>query len=324
MDDKSRNVVGDGVTARTDEVGWLSVGVHVYIRIFIVALLLWCLFHRPINGIVHQWLTDASWSHGFLIPLFSLYFLNQRRDEILRVRARPNYLGLIGLLCCVTFYFLDTVYFEIGYFKPLVVVATVGVMVLFLGGGGMVMLKWLPIAYLVFAIPLPGRFYRQLTIPLRELAAWIAAGILNLVPNMQATAGGVVIDVVYKGIRMEPALDVAEACSGMRLLMAFLALGVAMAYLHFRPISHRIVLLASTVPIAIVCNVVRVTVTGFIYILWDPKYAHGIYHDMLGMLMLPLAFSLYGGLAWFMANLFVDEDCAVPDVIVRRDREVPR
>ena len=67
---------------------------------------------------------------------------------------------------------------------------------------------------------------------------------------METTVSGVGIDVIYKGQRMEPPLNVAEACSGMRLLMAFLALGVAMAYLHYRPIWQRIGLLASTIPIA--------------------------------------------------------------------------
>ena len=113
-------------------------------------------------------------------------------------------------------------------------------------------------------------------------------------PTLSASVSGVVIDVIYKGVKMEPALDVAEACSGMRLLMAFMALGVAMAYLHYRPMWQRLILLSSTIPIAIFCNVIRVTVTGFIYILCDPRYAQGVWHDLLGMLMLPLAFGLYG------------------------------
>ncbi|GAH54271.1 unnamed protein product, partial [marine sediment metagenome] len=143
--------------------------------------------------------------------------------------------------------------------------------------------------------------------------------LLNLVSSLEATASGVVIDVIYEGQRLEPALNVAEACSGMRLLMAFLALGVAMAYLHYRPIWRRIVLLASTIPIAIFCNVVRVTVTGFIHVLIHPRYTQGIYHDVLGIAMLPLAFGLYGFLAWFMSNLFIEETGAVAeDIVVRR------
>jgi exosortase len=200
----------------------------------------------------------------------------------------------------------------------------VGSIVLFIGGWELVKYTWLPIVFLVFAMPLPERIYTDMTIPMRKLAAAVAVQFLNLVSGLEANASGVIIDVVYKGVKLEPALDIAEACSGMRLLMAFFALGVAMAYLHYRPIWQRLVLLASTVPIAIFCNVVRVTITGFIYILWDPMYAQGIYHDMLGLLMLPLAFGLYGLLAWFMSDLFIDESRLQQQEIIIRRKDSPK
>jgi len=200
------------------------------------------------------------------------------------------------------------------------VIAILGAIVLFLGGWGLVKYTWLPVGFLVFAVPLPQRYYFALTMPMRLFAARVATALLNLVSGLEATARGVVIDVIYNGQRLEPPLDVAEACSGMRLLMAFLALGVAMAYLHYRPIWQRVVLLASTIPIAMFCNIIRVTVTGFIYILIHPKYAQGIYHDFLGIAMLPLAFALYGFLAWFMSNLFFEGSGAVTeDIVVRRE-----
>jgi len=85
---------------------------------------------------------------------------------------------------------------------------------------------------------------------------------------------------------------------------------------------QRFVLLISTIPIAIFCNIVRVTATGFIYILWNPKYAQGNYHDFLGFAMIPLAFGLYGFLAWFMSSLFVEKiPTKPPDVVVRRKED---
>jgi exosortase len=191
--------------------------------------------------------------------------------------------------------------------------------VLFLGGWELIKYTWLPLVFLVFAVPLPQRYYVRLTMPMRQWAASAATFLLNLVGGIEATASGVVIDVFYKGQRVEPALNVAEACSGMRLLMAFVALGVAMAYLHYRPLWQRLVLLVSTVPIAMLCNIVRVTVTGFIYVLIHPKYTQGIYHNILGLAMLPLAFGLYGVLAWFMSSLFIDETQAVArDIVFRK------
>jgi exosortase len=301
---------------------WRELGVHNYVKIFIIGGLFCYLYQNEISNIVHQWAEDNSWSHGFLILPFSLYFINQVKKDILNLETKPNYLGLVLLILGIIFYPLNIVHFQYGYLRPIGMIATLGAVVLFLGGWRLIKYTWLPIGFLIFSVPLPDRYYRALTIPMRQWAATVAAALLNLVNQMEATANGVVIDVIYKGQRLEPALDVAEACSGMRLLMAFLALGVAMAYLHYRPVWQRVILLGSTIPIAIVCNIIRVTVTGFIYILINPKYAQGIYHDILGMSMLPLAFGLYGCLAWFMSNLLVEEGDAIKEDIVVRRREV--
>jgi exosortase len=296
---------------------WTDLGIHTYIKICIIAGLIIWLFHVEIYSCVHLW-ADPSWSHGFLIPLFAFYFLNQRKNEILTVQTRPNYLGLVFLIFFLALYPLNLVQFKIGYLNELLVLAVTGSAVFFLGGWKLVKYTWLPIGYLFFAIPLPDRLLKMITIPMRIAAAEVSTAVLNLIPRLDATVSGVVIDVVYKGIRIEPPMDVAEACSGMRLLLAFLALGVAMAYLHYRPFWQRVVLLLSTIPIAIFCNIIRVTITGLIYVLISPKYAQGIYHDMLGIAMLPLAFGLYGLLAWFMSSLFTEDVQQPQQVIVRK------
>jgi len=310
----------------------------------VIGGLLCLVFRHEIARVIHLWISDPSWSHGFLIPLFSLYFINQRRDRILELtyapdplteiaggrrperlqpgQTRPNYLGLLLLACVMGFYLFNVVSPSgYAYFRSLSVIAALGAVVFFLGGWRLIALTWLPIVFLVFAVPLPRRYFVALTMPMRTLAATIATALLNMLSGLEASCSGVVIDIVYQGRTLEPALDVAEACSGMRLLMAFLALGVAMAYLHERQLWQRVALLLSTVPIAIFCNIVRVTVTGFLYVLAGPAYTQGIYHDGLGLAMLPLAFGCYGFLAWFLSSLFVEEDAEqAADIIVRRRR----
>ena len=304
---------------------WRELRIHNYVKVAIIGVLFCFLFRNEIGSIIHIWLTDASWSHGFLIPLFSLYFINQHRREILNLRTRPNYLGVLFLIWWILFYFFNIVSPSgYAYFRPLSMIAALGAVVLLLGGWNLIRHTWLPVAFLVFAIPLPDRTYKAISIPMRIWAAEAATFFLNLVGDIEATSRGVIIDLMYQGKAVEPPLDVAEACSGMRLLMAFLALGVAMAYLHYRPLWQRIILLASTIPIAIICNTMRVIVTGFIYVLIHPRYTQGIYHDLLGIAMLPLAFAFYWFLAWFMASLFIEEvETARRDVVVRRKPKTP-
>ena len=111
-------------------------------------------------------------------------------------------------------------------------------------------------------------------------------------------------------------LNVADACSGMRLLQAFVALGVAMAYLEYRPPVHRIILLFSTIPIAIICNIVRVLLTAVIHIYIGEQYAQGTLHTLLGLVMLLLAFGLYGLLAWLMEAMFIEDETDEHHILV--------
>lgn len=321
MAESFETVSSQSENLNTARKSWLDLGLHSYLKILIIGTLFCWVFRYEIERIVQKWILDPSWSHGFLIPFFSLYFINQRKKAILSLAARPNYLGLVFMLFGLGFYILNMSIPSLRaiYVRQVLVIAILGTIVLFLCGWRMVKYTWLAILFLIFAVPLPRGYYVSITMPMRKLAATVATALLNLVGGLDATVSGVVIDVFYKGRHIEPALNVAEACSGMRLLMAFLALGVAMAYLHYRPIWQRVVLLAFTIPIAIFCNVVRVTVTGFIHIFIGPEYTQGFYHDILGMSMLFLAFGLYYFIAWFMSNLFVEEKKALTeDVVVRK------
>ncbi len=302
-------------------------GLHQWIRGSLVGVLFAAVFHAEMIRVVRVWMRDASWSHGFLIPVFSLYLIQQRKQALSRLpQIRPCYPGLGLLIACIAFYMFNVASpAGYAYFRSVAMVGALASIVLLLGGGSVLRKTWLPILYLMFAVPLPQRYYVALTLPMRQMAATVAAALLNLSTSVQTRVNGVVIDVIYQGQSVEPSLNVAEACSGMRLLMAFVALGVAMAYVHARPIWQRLVLVVSTIPIALLCNIVRVTATGFLYVFVSPEYTHGIYHDALGVAMLPLALGLYSGVAWFMSSLFVEEngdDNAESDVVVKNERRL--
>jgi exosortase len=321
MADNNRTANIEDSQGQDLKLSWRDIPLHNYIKIVIVGAFFYALFSNEIDRIVSQWIYDASWSHGFLIPLFSLYFINQRKQDILNVQTRPSYLGVVFMLLSFSIYIFNLAVpgFRYGYISSVIMIGMLWGVVLFLGGWSLIRYTWLPILFLIFAIPLPSSVYETMTIPMRKWAASAASIFLNLVSGMETTTSGVVIDIKYKGEMIKPSLDVADACSGMHILMAFVALGVAMAYLHYRPIWQRLILLISTVPIAILCNIVRVTITGFLHVFIGSEYTQGFYHDMLGFAMLPLAFAFYGIIAWFMSNLFYEpEQIVKEDIIIRR------
>jgi exosortase len=287
-----------------DRVTWDQIiGPVGWVKIVVLGVLLgWLYWNEIRHMMVGTWISNGNWSHGFLIPLFSLYFLHQRRERLLEadLASRKSWFDWVGLLLVVVsiFMYLVSIYpLKSGYPKLIALLLTLLGTVLFLKGWKVIRVTWLPILFIFFAMPIPDRWYEQLTIPMRIWASQIATGVLNLVPNMDVVANGVVIDGTYKGVPFT--LSVAEACAGMRLMMAFLALGVAMAYLSDRPYWHRIILVLSTLPIALFCNFTRVIITGLLYVLVNPIFAQGGFHTTLGLLMLPVAFCLY----WLIAAM---------------------
>ncbi len=290
------------------EAGALSAAVPVADRLWkvlIIAILYCLLFREELKRLLDLWST-ANESHGFLIPLFSLYFLYRDRVQLKQAVGRPSFWGAGVILCSLAVYLYVGAFQGFYYARQIMMIFLLAGVVLLLGGWRIFRIVWLPIFYLWFAMPLPSRLYTQITMPMREWGSSIASLLLNVMPGIHCNASGVLIHGVHAG---EPfSLNVADACSGMRLLMAFLALGVAMAYLEYRPAIHRILLLCSTIPIAIFCNILRVLLTGFIHIYIGPEYATGLLHTLLGIVMLGVAFGLYGLLAWIMNNLVVEED----------------
>jgi exosortase/archaeosortase family protein len=94
----------------------------------------------------------------------------------------------------------------------------------------------------------------------------------------------------------------------MRLLMTMTALGIAMAFFNERPMWQRLIMILTCVPIAVFCNIIRVTTTGFFVVFDREELAHGTSHTMLGLFMLVIAFSLYGAISYILNHLFVEAE----------------
>jgi exosortase len=275
-------------------------------KIVVLAGLFAWLNYRHFGLLVRMWLDDGNWSHGFLIPLFSVYFLFSRRDELFAARRRTCLWGLPILILGIFQVFVGIYPIQNQWFSHVGMIPILFGLVLYLAGPRVIRVTWLPICFLIFALPVPGTLYGRIALPLQGLAATASQAILKLCGVSIVVRHSTLALLSVSGVERE--LTVAEACSGMRMLMAFLALGVAMAYLDDRPIWQRVVLVAMGVPIAVVCNILRVVITSTMYV-WDrPELGQNFMHSFTGMLMLVPALLLLWGLSWLLRGLFVEED----------------
>jgi len=278
------------------------------VRIAVVVVLLFVAYWAPIRyTLAGRWLSDGNWSHGWLIPLFSLYFLSTKREELARCRPRPSYWGVLILALSLAAYFVGAWRLRMSYPQALSVVGAVFGLTLALGGWSIMRVAWFPILFLALAVPLPQSMYVDLTMPQQKLVSAVAAAVMPVVtPGLVTEAQAVVIDYIMPG--MQPgSLNVEEACSGMRSTMAIVTLGVALAYLGDRSTWQRLVLVIACFPIAMFCNAIRVTVTGLFYVRGYPDLAKGTAHQLLGILMFAIALGLFALAGYVLSRLYVEE-----------------
>ena len=107
-------------------------------------------------------------------------------------------------------------------------------------------------------------------------------------------------------------MGVVEACSGLRMLTIFLALAVAITLVTERPLWERCVIVLSAIPIALTANIVRITVTGILYLTVGPEWVEDVFHELDGWLMMPLALGLLYVEFQILAHIVIEEGSAGP------------
>ncbi len=231
-------------------------------------------------GLVHRWWTEPDYVYGFLVIPFSVALLWLRRERFPQ-NPRGSLWGLafFGLTTLMRF---ASAYYQYGLIDPLSLVPCLaGVTVLALGWQGL-RWAWPSIVYLVFMVPLPGFLASLLSQPLQNLGASVSAYFLQTL-SIPASARGMVISLSHSELGVE------EACSGLKMLMLFLAVCTAAALVMHRDPWQRVILVLSSAPIAVIANVLRITITGVLYETTGPQWADIVFHDLAGWLMMPLA-----------------------------------
>lgn len=272
---------------------------EVAARIGLIAAAFVALHWDILRRLVHFAATDGDWSHAFLIPAFSGYFIYQQRDRLRETPARACWWGLPVMLAALAGYGWGIAAGN-DMLKGYSMIVQIAGVVLLLAGPAVMRVLWLPIAYLAFAVKISPAWWAAATWQMQLLAAKAAVAVLGVV-GLDAELSGTAIRL-YDGLEVIGTLTVAEACSGMRMLITFLALGVAVAYLWDRPWWARLTMTAAAVPIAMAVNILRVVVLSLLYLI-DPAYSSGDFHTMIGMLMLIPGLGLFLGVGWALRLL---------------------
>jgi len=246
---------------------------------------------------VLHWANQPDYSHGFLVAPLALYFAWERRAQLRRAPVAPSWWGVLPLALGTTALAIGRLGVELMAMRTAFVLTVIGLVLLLLGRAVFRVLAF-PLLFLFLMVPLPQSLVNVVAFPLQLVAADFAVESLHLL-GIPALREGNIIHLA----RSQP-LFVAEACSGLRSLMALGTLAVVFAYFFRKSTAERILIVLSAIPIAIAVNAFRVGLTGYLTNSFGAQAAEGVIHQTEGFFTFGLALALLLVEAWLLQLLW--------------------
>jgi exosortase len=251
--------------------------------------------------------SDGLYSHGWIVPLFALALLWMRWQPFGTVPMHERWIGVLLVAIGLSARLWAAEYGHTPVDQLSFLPAIFGV-VMMVGGFHAIRWSWPALAFLVFMFPLPHVLERPVLGGLQKFASMCSTFVLQTM-GMAAFRQGNLISIPGSD------LNIAEACSGLRMGTIFGAMAVFMIFLVERPWWDKFVILLSAIPIALLVNIIRITVIGLLYWLVGPDnhIAHKLGHDWAGLFMMPLAL----GFLWLELQILERLTIPVENVQVR-------
>ena len=272
-----------------------------------VLLLLWGVLFWPIvPELWDVWMFDSNNSHGVLVPAIAAFLIWRRRKEISWAEAKPSLWGLVLLVGSLLIY-LVSLRAHIAFSARLAMVSSLAGLVWWNLGGRNFRHLLFPLAFLAFMVPVPVAISGKIAFPLQLFATSASA------PMIRAIG----IPVLQEGTMLyfaTTSLEVTEACSGIRSMLAYLTLGVLFTHLAGNTIGRvgKGILLVSTLPLALFVNILRISGTGVLATVVGGQVAQGFLHEFSGMVVFALGFVLFWGESLVLKRWIPDGPSALP------------
>ena len=275
---------------------------------FAAAAGLWA-YWPTLQEIVTTWEREPDYSHGYLVVPVALAFLWLRRASFPGMGVGNFWLGMALLAVSLLVRAADALFF-LRFLDGYSLLPWVSAVVAMLFGWPV--LKWaLPsIGFLFFMIPIPFSAETALSHPLQRIATKLSCAGLQLLGQPAFADGNVILLGSHE-------LEVAQACSGLRLFMSVVALAYCYIVLVRRPAWEKALLVVMVAPIAIVSNSLRIVATGLLYQYASSDVGKRFAHDFAGWAMIPVAACLFGVVLWYLSNAMRDEEVLQVGELVR-------
>ena len=272
---------------------WKS-GLLPFLLISTALFLLLVVFFEGLDLMVGYWSRD-EYSHGYLFPIVSGYFIWQKKNELSGIRFSGSWIGA-AIFCFGIFGFLagelSTLYTVIQYSFLI----SLGGLLLSIMGWSAFRVILIPFCILFFMVPLPNFLYNNLSSFLQLISSELGVEVIRLFGISVFLEGNVIDLGQFK-------LQVVEACSGLRYLFPLMSLGFIAAYLYKDAFWKKAVVFLSTIPITVFMNSFRIGVIGVMVEFWGQEMAEGFLHDFEGWFVFMACTAVLVAEMWILSKI---------------------
>jgi len=271
----------------------------VSVILMLLAVTTWS-YWSTVTDLFKEWQSNDDYSAGQLVPLVALFLVWRERKTLRTCLLKPCWWG-VGLLILAQIARTFGLLFMYESAERYSLVLTIAGLVLMVAGWQVFRnVSWI-LLFLFLMVPLPGRVHNLISAPLQRMATTGSVFLLEAFGVRVSQQGNVVM------LNQNIPLAVAEACSGLRMLTAFIIVAAFIAYMIKRSRGQKITLLVSSIPAGVICNILRIVVTAVLMLHVSTKVAEKFFHDFAGLVMMPAAVLLMFGELWLMDKLTVPE-----------------
>ncbi len=277
--------------------------------VILLGLFIW-VFRPELTGIASTAAGSSDWVHTLIIPVMVVLLVYLRRAALVDKLSGGSPWGILFLTAGLALYAATTWPFSYGYIRDIAMIPVLAGIVLVAAGWGALRLSLPMLLLVMLAIPLGPRIYARLIIRPETYTIQAVAAVLGALPGVDTVVRGV--DVFFKSDFRSGVVALAESNRGARLLPAFAALGVFVAFSRIRSVRRLVIIACTAIPIVLFCNFFRFFCWGVLDVYAADSPVSPLPRNASTILSLLLAYVLFAWVSAAKLNLFVDADRAVP------------
>jgi exosortase len=266
----------------------------IYAVLFLTIIFIWS-YWATIIQFIYVLFNSDDYSVCLLIPFAAVFLVWHDRKEIKSCSIIPCWrIGIIMIIISQIVY----VYGLLDTIQRYSIILTIISLVIMVGGWQLFRkLVWI-LMFLFLMVPIPPDVRNLITLPLQNIAITSTIFCLEAF-GVEAIQNGNII-MLDESVKM----GIAEACNGLRMLTAFVIVTAFITYLAKCSRPRKAFLMLSSIPIALICNIIRLCLTAAIMLLVSVEWGHKFFHDFAGLAMMPVAVLLLFAEMWMMDKIF--------------------